>query len=55
MMYTVVEEASEAIVEYVDNLDEAIEDAKTLNGKHLVMDEDDNILFDSMPGISFKI
>lgn len=55
MMYTIVEEASEAIVEYVEDLDEAIDDAKALGGKHLVIDEDDNILFDTMPGVSFKI
>ena len=55
MMYHIMEEASEAIVEFVDDLDEAIDDAKALGGKHLVLDEDDNILFDTMPGISFKI
>ena len=55
MTYTIVEEASEAIVEYVEDLDEAIDDAKALGGKHLVIDEDDNILFDTMPGVSFKI
>ena len=55
MTYTIVEEASEAIVEFVEDLDEAIEDAKALGGKHLVIDEDDNILFDTMPGVSFKI
>ena len=55
MTYTIVEEASEAIVEYTEDLDEAINDAKALRGKHLVVDEDDNILFDTMPGVSFKI
>lgn len=55
MTYTIVEEASKAIVEFVEDLDEAIEDAKALGGKHLVMDEDDNILFDTQPNVSYKI
>lgn len=54
-MYHIMEEASEAIYAHTSDLNEAIEDAKALGGKHLVMDEDDNILFDTMPGISFKI
>ena len=33
MMYSVIEEASEATVYYTDNLQEAIEVAKTRQGK----------------------
>ncbi len=55
MTYTIVEEASEAIVEFVEDLDEAIEDAKSRQGKYLVIDDDDNVLFDTQPGVSYKI
>lgn len=55
MIYSVIEEASEATVCYTDNLQEAIEEAKSKTGKYLVLDESDSILFDSQPGISYKI
>lgn len=55
MMYHIIEEASEACVENCSSLDEAIEDAKQMHGKYLVVDDNDNILFDTMPGVSFKI
>lgn len=55
MMYHVMEEASEAIYTHTDDLQEAIDDAKSRRGKYLVIDDNDNILFDTMPGISFKI
>ena len=55
MMYHIIEEASEACVENCSNLDEIIEDAKQMRGKYLVVDDDGNILFDTMPGVSFKI
>ena len=54
MMYHIVEEASGAIVENCANLDEIIEDAKHLGGKHLVVDSSDNVLFDTMPNVSYK-
>ena len=50
-----MEEASGAIVENCSDLDEIIEDAKQLGGKHLVIDDDDNVLFDTMPNVTFKI
>jgi hypothetical protein len=50
-----MEEASEAIVEHCDDLSEIIEDAKQLAGKYLVIDDDDNVLFDTMPNVSYKI
>ena len=55
MMYYIIEEASEACVENCSNLDEAIEDAKQMHGKYLVVDDNNNVLFDTMPGVSFKI
>ena len=55
MMYHVMEEASEAIYTYTDDLQEAIDDAKSRQGKYLVIDDDDNVLFDSQPGVSYKI
>jgi hypothetical protein len=55
MMYHIVEEASGAIVENCVDLDEIIEDAKQLGGKHQVIDDDDNVLFDTMPNVTFKI
>ena len=54
-MYHIMEEASEAIWEHTDDLQEAIEDAKAKQGKHLVIDDNDNILFDTQPNISYKI
>ena len=55
MMYYIIEEASEACVENCSSLDEAIEDAKQMHGEYLVIDDNNKILFDTMPGISFKI
>ena len=55
MMYAIVEEASEAICAYTTDLIEAIEEAKLRCGKYLVLDEDYEIVFDSQPGISYKI
>ena len=59
-MYLVIEEASDAIEEHVDNLEEAIEDAKTFAGrygKYLVVEdtEERKVVFDTMPGVTFKI
>lgn len=55
MIYLVIEEASEALICCTDCLQEAIEEAKSKKGKYLVIDEYDSILFDSQPGISYKI
>ena len=55
MTYHVMEEASEAIYAYTDDLNEAIEDAKSRTGKYLVIDDEDNILFDTQPNVSYKI
>lgn len=49
-----MEEASEAIYAYINDLQEAIKDAKSRQGKYLVIDDNDNILYDSQPGISYK-
>lgn len=55
MMYSVIEEASEAMICCTDNLQEAIEEAKRRKGKHLVLNEEDGIEFDSQPNITYKI
>ena len=57
MNYFIIEEASGALEGTTDNLQEAIEDAKGRGGKHLVVqdDEESTVVFDSMPGITFKI
>ena len=55
MMYHIMEEASEAIYAHTDDLQEAIEDAKSRRGKYLVIDDEDNVVFDTQPNISYKI
>lgn len=55
MIYSVVEEASEATVYSTEYLQDAIDEAKARHGKYLVLNEDDGIEFDSQPGISYKI
>ena len=42
-MYHIMEEASGAIYAHTDNPEEAIEDAKSRQGKYLVVDDEDNI------------
>lgn len=54
-MYYVIEEASEGIYFNETTLEEAIADANTKQGKYLVIDENGNILYDTQPGISYKI
>ena len=54
MMYSIIEEASDALVCSTDDLQDAIQEAKSRRGKYLVLDEDDNILFDSEPGVTYK-
>lgn len=53
--YYLVEEASGATEGTYEHLAEAVEDAMSLGGKHLVVDEEDNVLFDSQPGVTYKI
>lgn len=55
-MVHIIEEASEAVLGYSENLEEALEFIDTLpsSGKYLVLDEDDVILHDTKPGISYK-
>ena len=55
MNYRVIEEASEAVVCFTTDLEKAKKEAKSKTGKYLVLDELDTILFDSQPGISYKI
>ena len=55
MMYRIVEEASEAVVCYTSDYLDAVSDAKSRRGKCIVMDNEDNILFDTQPNISYKI
>ena len=55
MIYHIMEEASEAIYAHTDNLEEAIKDAKSRQGKYLVIDDEDNVVFDTQPNISYKI
>lgn len=55
-MYTIIDEASEEVLEYTSDLEEAIQDADNmLQGRCLILDEEDNIVYDTNPGISFKI
>lgn len=54
-MYYVIDEASEEIYFNETSLEEAIADANVKQGKCLVIDENDNILYDTQPGISYKI
>lgn len=53
-MYYVVEEASEAIYVNTSDLQEAIEEAKSRQGKYLVIDDENNVLYDTQPGVSYK-
>lgn len=54
--YCLIDEASEEVYETVDNLDEAIEDAKSMSGHIQVVDyESGDILFDTHPNITHKI
>lgn len=54
-MYRVIEEASEAAYMYSEDLSECINYASEQLGKYLVLDEDDNVLYDSQPNVSYKI
>lgn len=54
-MYCIIEEASEAIIAYYNNFDDAVKDANSRKGKYLIIDDKDTILYDTQPGISYKI
>lgn len=56
-MYSVIDQASEAAYFHDSSLQEAIDYARSLpkQGRFLVEDDNDNILFDTNPGINFKI
>lgn len=58
MTYRVIEEASEAQVFSSENFLEAVNEIKRVlpqTGKYLILDCDDQVLYDSKPGISYKI
>ena len=55
MTYHVMEEASEAVVCYTSDYQDAVKDAKSRRGKYIVMDYEDNVLFDTQPNVSYKI
>ena len=55
-MFRIIEEASEATIGYYDNPEEAIEAADAIpSGKYLVLDSEDNIIYDTNPNITYKI
>lgn len=56
-MYTVIDEASEATCAYIDDYNEAIDYALSLpsQGKYLVIDDNDSVVFDTNPEVTFKI
>ena len=55
--YHIVEEASGAILETTESLGEALLDIDNYpsSGKYLVVDEDSNVLYDTKPGVTYKI
>lgn len=57
IMYSVIDQASEAAYFHDSSLQEAINYARSLSkqGRFLVVDDNDNILFDTNPEINFKI
>ena len=55
MMYHVIEEASEATMCYTKDVEEALTFARNQKGKYLVLDEEDTVLYDTQPGITYKI
>lgn len=54
MYYHIIEEATDAIIENCSDLNEIINDAKSLKGKYFVVDENFNILYDTNPSTTFK-
>lgn len=53
--YYVYEEASESLEMTTENLQEAIDYTKSKRGKHYVTTHDGEILYDSQPGVTYKI
>ncbi len=54
-MYYVIEEASESLELISSDLQDCINYSISRKGKYLVLNEEDNILFDSQPNITYKI
>ena len=56
-MYAVIDEASEEVYGFSETLEEAVEICEELpkQGKYLVLDDADNVCYDTKPGISYKI
>lgn len=54
MYYYLIEEASEAIEAIHVDLNEAIREAKLRRGKYLVANNNNEILFDNKPNITYK-
>lgn len=54
-MYALKDEATEGILEFTDDLAEAVEDARNMRGHILVVNtENDRVEFDNNPGVSYK-
>lgn len=54
-MYRLIDEASEETRVYSEDLQELIDDANSISGKQLILDDNDNVVYDSNPNISYKI
>ena len=54
-MYRLIDEASEETRAYSEDLQELIDNADSIGGKQLVLDDNDNVVYDSNPNISYKI
>ena len=54
-MYRLIDEASEETRAYSEDLQELIDDANSIGGKQLILDDNDNVVYDSNPNISYKI
>lgn len=54
-MYRLIDEASEEIRVYSEDLQELIDDADSIGGKQLILDDNNNVVYDSNPNISYKI
>lgn len=54
-MYRLIDEASEETRVYSEDLQELIDDTNSIGGKQLILDDNDNVIYDSNPNISYKI
>ena len=54
-MYRLIDEASEETRAYSEDLQELIDDADSIGGKQLVLDDNDNVVYNNNPNISYKI